>query len=337
MDNNINENLGQGSVVEDVMGRKPVYISFNYDCNMGCGYCSSKGFPGCEKKPGMSIDDAKELSKWLLKDGVSQVIAFGGEPTLHPQIGELTDIFKNDGMRMSIATNGVFDIDPELVFSKMEGVVVHILPSFIYRPEEREVAIANVKKIATMSEYISGRYVVDNNPIPIEEIIDYTKKAGMNIVLFVFARPAAYYSNDNLPYKEIKRRLPEVVSAIRKLRELGIEAAIGGNQPFCLIEGYESEFTIPGKVSPEGFCAINEKKEFDPSLVVNPDLSFNVCVGLPMKAPRKITEFSSLREAKDYFKEGFEILRKKPIMPECESCDRFMTDCQGGCLAYKLN
>ncbi len=75
-------------------------------CNLKCTYCYSNFYkrrnPDISKEQILKIVDAfKEL-------GVLEVSLIGGEPFLHPDISEIIDYIKDNGLMCSMVTNGYF-------------------------------------------------------------------------------------------------------------------------------------------------------------------------------------------------------------------------------------
>jgi len=73
-------------------------------CNFRCPYCRGirKDFAGT-----MSLDDAKNLVKYWVDDGLENIRFTGGEPTVYPRLLELVSYTKSLGIgRIALSTNG---------------------------------------------------------------------------------------------------------------------------------------------------------------------------------------------------------------------------------------
>jgi SynChlorMet cassette radical SAM/SPASM protein ScmF len=86
-----------------------IYFYLTEGCNLACRHCwiapkfqgGGKSYPALPKELFQSIiQQAKPL-------GLSSVKLTGGEPLLHPQIGELLDIVRKEELGLIVETNGV--------------------------------------------------------------------------------------------------------------------------------------------------------------------------------------------------------------------------------------
>lgn len=83
----------------------PVLCNYyvTYRCNATCGFCDIWEQPS----PLISLDDAARNLDDLKRLGVRVVDFTGGEPLLHPKIGELLAMAKGRGLLTTLTTNGL--------------------------------------------------------------------------------------------------------------------------------------------------------------------------------------------------------------------------------------
>jgi radical S-adenosyl methionine domain-containing protein 2 len=83
----------------------PVSINFHLikACNLRCTFCYAT-FRDVQGQ--LSLEDARKVIRAVAIAGCRKLNFAGGEPTLHPYIGELVELAKNLGMTTSIVTNG---------------------------------------------------------------------------------------------------------------------------------------------------------------------------------------------------------------------------------------
>ena len=76
-------------------------------CNLACGFCFNRGLP-----PLSDVDpaDFARMLDVLRGAGVATLDLLGGEPTLHPRLGELIAALAARGMRTTLSTNGLGDL-----------------------------------------------------------------------------------------------------------------------------------------------------------------------------------------------------------------------------------
>ena len=78
-------------------------------CNLNCAYCEDFGARrNHHVTPNPSLEDAKRILR-VIRSGVDRLWLTGGEPLLHPQIGELLAYARNElkFREISLITNGV--------------------------------------------------------------------------------------------------------------------------------------------------------------------------------------------------------------------------------------
>jgi uncharacterized Fe-S cluster-containing radical SAM superfamily protein/TusA-related sulfurtransferase len=85
------------------VGRR-LWVYTNFDCNLACGYCCAESSPRAAARrlePGL----ARELFAEFRALGGREVFLTGGEPFMHPQLGELVDAA--DGLARTVLTNAM--------------------------------------------------------------------------------------------------------------------------------------------------------------------------------------------------------------------------------------
>lgn len=89
--------------------RRDFFIQFypTLRCNLACGFCFNRGLPPL---PDVGPADFARLLDNLAAAGVSTLDLLGGEPTLHPRLGELIAALAQRGMRTTLSTNGLGDL-----------------------------------------------------------------------------------------------------------------------------------------------------------------------------------------------------------------------------------
>jgi len=86
-----------------------VYFYLTEGCNLCCRHCwiQPKFQNGERVYPSLEVGLFKSIIAQAKPLGLSSVKLTGGEPLLHPQIAELLDHIKIEGLRLTIETNGV--------------------------------------------------------------------------------------------------------------------------------------------------------------------------------------------------------------------------------------
>jgi len=82
-----------------------VHLHPTLACNLACAHCYSSSAP----QHGASLDVAawRAALPWLHAQGYDQVSLSGGEPLVHPQIGEFVAASQDAGLRVTLISNGL--------------------------------------------------------------------------------------------------------------------------------------------------------------------------------------------------------------------------------------
>jgi radical SAM protein with 4Fe4S-binding SPASM domain len=83
------------------------YVTITRECNLACPYC----YQGLSNRRGrhMPIERIRELfAKIAAVNPNCYLILTGGEPLMHPDIGEIFDLIDASGFRLTILTNGMY-------------------------------------------------------------------------------------------------------------------------------------------------------------------------------------------------------------------------------------
>ena len=111
----MNEEQGTKNDEQRTYSLKQIYFYLTEGCNLKCRHCwiapkyqsPDKSFPSLDPDLFRSIiEQAKPL-------GLSGVKLTGGEPLLHPDIHEILDTVRSEGLRLTVETNGIL-CTPEL-------------------------------------------------------------------------------------------------------------------------------------------------------------------------------------------------------------------------------
>jgi MoaA/NifB/PqqE/SkfB family radical SAM enzyme len=83
-----------------------IYFQITRKCNLCCPYCFIKASRDAPHVPTSAIMD---VATYFGQNGLMEVRLTGGEPTIHPDFFAIVQKFQEQGVYVSIATNGVLD------------------------------------------------------------------------------------------------------------------------------------------------------------------------------------------------------------------------------------
>jgi SynChlorMet cassette radical SAM/SPASM protein ScmF len=106
---------GMTNLPEDVPLLTALYLYLSDGCNLACSHCwiGPTYYTNGKGAKHMKLDYVQKAIKEAKPLGLQFVKLTGGEPTLHPQLRELITLIREEGLKITIETNGVL-IDQEL-------------------------------------------------------------------------------------------------------------------------------------------------------------------------------------------------------------------------------
>jgi TusA-related sulfurtransferase len=81
-----------------------LWLYTNFDCNLACSYCCAESSPGAAARR-FDVPTAREVFAQFRGTGGREVLFTGGEPFMHPGLGEL--VAAADGLDRTILTNAM--------------------------------------------------------------------------------------------------------------------------------------------------------------------------------------------------------------------------------------
>lgn len=117
--------VGRKILLAKISGRpRPFFVQYSLlnACNAGCVYCN------CPKREDAhtSVDTHARTLAELARLGAVRIKFLGGEPLLHPQIGDLVRVTRQLGMRAAVVTNGFLVPQRPELMRQFDEVVISI-------------------------------------------------------------------------------------------------------------------------------------------------------------------------------------------------------------------
>ncbi len=127
-----------------------IYFQITRNCNLHCDYCFIKAEKGAPDVPTPAIMD---IAEFMGQNGLMEVRLTGGEPTTHPDFLDVMHKFKDEGVYVSLATNGVWN--RKTLDALCEETYLWVVCSVDgnrethnkYRPGTFDKIIANLRKL----------------------------------------------------------------------------------------------------------------------------------------------------------------------------------------------
>lgn len=105
---------------------KHMNIVVTNQCNRKCPFCIAQKNTSKTKTAYLSLDNINKAVEFAKTENIKTIALTGGEPTLHPHIIKIAEIFHQNGFDLALYTNYDF---PDIV-KKLDGLVSHIFISY---------------------------------------------------------------------------------------------------------------------------------------------------------------------------------------------------------------
>ncbi|MDO4211488.1 MAG: radical SAM protein [Bacteroidales bacterium] len=314
-------------------------------CVRSCPYCFAKQYmEGEEDKSSITMENIVMIADFLERSGSRRVSLLGGEPLLHPKVGEIIGYFIGRGFDVFMFTSGIMPngrfeafveaMEPlmadEEACKKITFIVNVNEPRFSPKHEFPKVQrfLSTFGSLSTLSFNI---YRVDYD---VDFLIDYVLKYGLRRhVRFGIANPIAGAKNEYIHPDDFPVVGASLITALARMDELNITPGFDCGFPLCMFSddalGKLYKYTRNG-VSFECGAAVD----------IGPDLSCWSCFPLSNLHKRSLHDFQDYNEMYAYFISVQENYRKevRGIYSECDECKHYDRGlCSGGCLAHVIN
>lgn len=231
-----------------------LYCFITRGCNLRCRHCyvGARLQAGLQRQPAIDVSLFRDLVGQAKRLGVSYVKLSGGEPLLHPRIGEILKIAGREQIGVVLSTNGVLctpSLVKELSRIRLRGVSVSLdgadAETHDWVRGERGCFAKALRGICTLAEAgLSpgiGMVVLRRNIGQVKAVVRLAESLGASSVTFNLAQPtgrgAVMQGDGEFP-------------AIRDLIELdGLVRELSRKTPLVL------SYTLPPAFKPLGGIA----------------------------------------------------------------------------------
>ncbi len=336
-------------------------IMINEVCNLRCGYCFANDFVDPKKTSdigkgkSMNIDDFKRTVDFIARDR-SSIGLLGGEPTLHPKIGEMIEyLIQDDRIKVAgIFTNG---IHLERVMENISHPKVRFLlnlnsPSDIGDEKYRMIIknLDEVARIGQMEKFLLGINMYKPG-FDHDYFLEALSRYGMKKARVAIVGPNSEEAR-RVNYLEYCREIkPSVMRFFEKLYRANVVPRFdcsGNVFPPCVLTNDEKslmrKLTDLANDKTRSYMDRVDSMNLTTFPICEPIIDFTAD-GKAMRCfpmyPEKVDviRFRNLKEISGYFKNRYDSFKYMiPIDESCRDCRHMKTmTCQGGCIAYRIN
>jgi len=234
-----------------------IHLSPTNNCNLNCSYCCYGN-----REKGLELDTKRAMSaitqfSKLGTKGLEQT--GGGEGTMHPDIVEITQHAKDEGMDIGLITNGIHRKGIESMYKNLQWMRISL--HGIENPKLRDKMSETINNAREQNPDITLSSVIIGKHANLEEVVKFTDKHQLP------TRVTSDLTSKTIDadLKEVKQRLENINSQYLFLSDFNINTVRNHNRcyahhikPFIFTDG--NVYSCPSiGLSPDNERNINDK------------------------------------------------------------------------------
>jgi len=331
----------QGTIIKNVKVIRlatPLHaqIELTSRCQYKCFFCYNiwKAEEGSFKKAHMTKDQATFVANELIRCRIFSVILSGGEPTLVDYLPELSGIFTNAGVNVTMISNGA-RLTKKLLTDLKENGLRNIQISMHHYEESafNEITgnpdafkmtsrgIENTLKILGPESLNVNMVVTSQNLDDISKMSEFLYRKGVQSMSVSLVSTSGQAALNKLLCTH--RHLEKAYEQMTKVREKMSISFVGG-LPFCSLPSHYD----PSLVSMSNVCDAGITQ-----IVVGPNGGLRPCVEWPEEAGNIFeNDIVDIWRTSPVF-ENIRNFKNTPVI--CRDCEQ-VPHCHGGCRASAL-
>ena len=304
-------------------------------CSNSCPYCFETTEREEEKQNFISMENVNKFAIWARDSGLPYLSLLGGEPFLHPKLGDIITTFRQvcPGMELQIFTGGVFkrslldSISPENA-----GLIFNINEPRDYKnPKHFTKVINNVETAIRKGFLVILGFNVWREDFDVSFMPALAHHYGRTNFRWTVANPQ--WDCPSNVVKPIKYNIlaERCFTMLQEAARLNITADLDCPLPLCFFNESQLAWVRQyhaGTASRMGCC--------EPVLDVTPELEAIRCFALSKLARVKVTDFPNENAIWHWFLQHVDFqLLPQGCFSHCSECLHFKSGrCSGGCLAW---
>jgi len=320
---------------------RQILLAPTYYCNLDCDYCYAKGWQSQFRK-NISLPDLKVFFSWCKKQEIRRLVLCGGEPTIYPFFSKLLKEARKSNILVSLTTNLLYPNKVQQIVTSewISEVIAHYDQGLNRRLKLASRFRDNLAALNPMSSNLYLRYTLTDISTPKEwqNIIELCRKFNIESVHYAFAFNNLLQNNRTFQFGsyDSNRHFEDLFDRFTTdCKTAGLNVHLCKPIPLCAFSRKNLNKFLRSNML-RSACAAYLRCGTQ-NLTVNPDLSTYPCNSLGVRGPA-ITEFKTLHNASQYYREGINKLLFLPYFEQCKQCLFYYRGfCQGVCLTEKYN
>lgn len=211
--------------------RKPIVVwTMSRRCNLHCVHCYSdsenQDYPG-----ELSVDEAKRMLEDLAQFQIPALLMSGGEPLVHPHFFELAGYAKQQGLRLTLSTNGT-RIDVQMAERIRQTGFSYVGISFdgLGKVNDRfrgklgafEAALTGVRNLKRVGQRVGLRFTLTRrNFEALPQIFKLVEQEHIDRVCFyhlVYSGRGSRIATDDLSHGQTRQAVDQICDWTRSLQ-----------------------------------------------------------------------------------------------------------------------
>lgn len=305
-------------------------------CNRRCSFCFARQRLGKQAAEGgdpfMSRENLRKVMNILKQSGDMVLKLLGGEPTLHPEFGEIVQEALDGGFRVHVFTNGIMPAKKVDFLAELPDEKISLLCNVSLQandtPRQKEMVAYTLQRLNTKSKLGITITSFDDDFNYISETIDrYGLQRRVRVGI---AQPIVGRTNDFLHPSRYREVGSYIVALAEKFYADNILIGFDCGMTLCMFSEAELGrlFTIS-----DGFRML-----CSPIIDIGTNLDVWHCFPLSEVMITRLEKFSNRNEMVAFYEKHTKPYRSIGCKPECIQCRFFRSNqCNGGCLAHAMN
>ena len=307
-------------------------IILTYRCLNRCPYCFSSTTLQNSNKTILKKEALLYYISLLKKSKIRTIRFLGGEPFLHPNIGEFIGVILNDSWfeGLTIFTTGF--ITPnfhKLLCSKKVKLIVNVNHPSDYKGNRYSVLKRRLLELVDLSVNIIPGFNIYKEEFDYYPLVELAKEIGAERLRWTIAVPSSSKQTECLDLTGKKRTAARILQFLNACVSVDIKPSLDCPIEPCVFTREQiGRFAqlCPKSVSKLGKCR--------PVLDLGPDYKAQRCFAAHDLLVQDVRDYDSLESLNSFYNNALERYRPYSVNEECRQCDYMKTgNCFGGCIA----
>ena len=312
-------------------------VLLNTVCNLACPYCfAQEKLHGPSKAAVMPMEAVQTVIDFLKQSNYPTLRLMGGEPTLHPNFGEVIDLALANGLRIDLLSNATWS-------ARISDHLGRISPQHLllllnvdhpdrYRPNVWERVDLNLAALAGRRGVSLSFNIFEREP-QADYVLDLARRHRISRIRLSFSLPVIGTANTRLRLQDYPLLAGFIVDFARRARDQYVAVQLDNAVPLCMFS-----YAQTGELILRGVLDLQRNARCQPIIDIGPDLTLWNCFCLSGFKNRRLEEFRTLDEIRQYYDHELSPYQDQIFpMEECYDCDLQRTHaCQGGCTTFSI-